>query len=166
MPAKAAPAQVSKHGNDTMKSEEDESRWFPANLVRLPGRIGQDWAIDVEKALPEGEYFVYAVVTAETAAIPRANGKHSRLLYVGMGYRNRPRSLIQGSHSASHALDQLRRAVTGAGKLAVELWLAKAGNAALQEVNILNRCAQHYGELPPANRKWEGYLSQVDHRSS
>ncbi|MDP2308621.1 MAG: hypothetical protein Q8P18_21550 [Pseudomonadota bacterium] len=144
----------------------DERDWFPTNLTAIPGLLRADWTIATDRLsdVPARGYFVYAVATADRP-IHRANGSTSRLLYVGMGYSNRPRSLFDGTHSASHALQQTRRALCPhwlaheTWELPVEVWIAPADDAVLHEAKILNFCATFYGELPPANRKWEGYLS-------
>ncbi len=142
----------------SMQAELDEKTWFPEGLKALQGELGDDWSINAPGALPPCDYVVYAIATRSNEAIPRANGRHSRLLYVGMGQISRPQLLRQGLHSASHALNQYRRS-RGGNNLTVELWVCPADNCALQEVMVLNACAREYGELPPANRKWEGYLS-------
>lgn len=144
---------------------EDESSWFPSAPRVFPCTLGPDWELTMEGRAPRDEFgkdssVLYALVTRADAPVPRVNGRRSRLLYVGMGRGARPLSLVDGGHSANRALDGVRRGLVGPeGRLPVELWVARSENCALQEVVVLNRCIQEYGELPPANLRWEGYLS-------
>lgn len=147
--------------NSLDKDSAAEWKWFPRDPTRLACTLGPGWDLDLDpKKIPDASHLLYALATREDAPVHRADGRRSRLLYVGMGRRNRPLSLVDGSHSASHALDGLRRRLAKDGaRLPVELWVTPSENCALQEVLVLNRCVQEYGELPPANLRWEGYLS-------
>lgn len=122
--------------------------------------LGQDGVVlvnDRDGTAMEKFTGIYAILSDQPVC--RANGKQSHILYIGRAQGTaRLRQLVDGTHSALGALRVFLRAVGGPrpGQLARVL---RPDDAPLQEVRALQAYASAFGELPPLNRRDEGYIS-------
>jgi hypothetical protein len=110
---------------------------------------------------PSGESYVYVVELVDRE-VPRVSGASSAVLYVGMGVGGRLASLERGGHSSRRALAGLHRVLTGSkqAELPVRVRVEKAAHPEFLECHVLWKYVQAFGELPPANAHWEGWLPQ------
>lgn len=131
--------------------------------------------------LPEGEldfgstgsadgHCVYAIQrvlpgqAGEPLPVGRAVGE-STILYIGEGKANRPGQLFHGRHSANAKLGRLAYALgqkQTPEALHVRVWVKSCVNkqeSVLEEARLLNQIAVVYGETPPCNARWEGWVA-------
>mgnify|MGYP000285676776 FL=1 len=106
--------------------------------------------------------YVY-VVSARGWSIPRAVG-HSTILYVGQSSdKTRVKGLASKTspHSACAALQRLHWALRPGGEKPLDVWVhvVKTKTPIVHECLALNRIVLEHGEMPPANSRWERWLS-------
>ncbi|RME25389.1 MAG: hypothetical protein D6798_09080 [Deltaproteobacteria bacterium] len=118
---------------------------------RLTGLMQDGWA-------RADEDYIYMVCLADDSVM-RAVGC-CPVLYVGHGQLRRVEALTEAKHSSRGALGRFARAwASRCRSLAVEIIVKAVGGAGLREVLHLTHIARDHGEMPPANLRWEGYLS-------
>lgn len=117
-----------------------------------------DSKTDPHGAEPSAGAFVYVIL--DKAPRPRLAG-HSALLYVGRGDSNRVKALRAGTHPVFARMRRAEPAITNSGqpRLEVSVYALPTPLSKLEETKFLHQFQLKHGELPPFNRRAEGWLA-------